>query len=349
MPTLTLVASKTKLILKWFSISILYFSLIFVATKIGVAIKERLAPTPPPAPTVAFGKLPPIAFPISATDKKLTYSLDTITGLLPSLPYQARVYKMAQIKPRFLALDNARQKVYRVGFVSSETHLSQNWYRWIDETFPSREITINLFSHDFTLSSSFLSDPLAPRLTGNFSNVNSAINASQRFLFAMSYFPDDIDLTRTKTLIYSIRDGVLTPETNVSKAQVIRVDFFQGNVDKLPIYYPNPSTSTINLLVTSLQDQELVVGANFHYQPISKKADIYPIKTATQAFNELKAQKAYIASYFGKTSNISIKNIFLGYYIGEGKQNYLLPVVIFEGINGFFAYVSAIMDEWIGS
>lgn len=347
MPTLTTVTTQTKLILKWLSMSILYLFVIFVTIKVGNAIKELIAPTPPPRPTVTFGKLHPISFPRNATDKTLTYSLNTITGFLPALPYQTKVYKMATIKPKFLALDNARQKTSNVGFRSSEIRLSGDWYRWTDNSYPLREVTLNIFSHDFTLSSPFLSDPLASQLASNFSNKNIAINTAQELLSGMSSLPNDIALAKTKILFYSIKDGTLVPETNVSKTQVIRVDFFQKDVDQLPIYYPNASTSIINLLATSIQNRQLVIGVNFNHQFISNTAYTYPIKTTGEAFNELRSQKAYIASYFGDTTNIPIKNVSLGYYIGKEKQSFLMPIVIFEGSDGFFAYVSAVKDEWI--
>ena len=353
MLTLTRTVVQTKLTLKWLGISITVLFLISVLTKNGATIKEHLFPVTPPPTTVTFGKLPPIYFPISAMDKTiLSYSLDTITGLLPTFPDQAKVYKMLTVKPEFLALDKARQKVYRVGLGSTETRLAENLYRWTDEVYLSREITLNLFSHDFTLSSSFLSSPAVINSIGNFSNENSAISTSREFLHGMSFFPDDIDIARTKTLFYSIKTGRLTPITNVSSAQVVRVDFFQKNVDTLPIYYPNASTSTVNLLILGPRgplNQETVVEANFHYQPISYQFATYPIKTTSQAYDELKSQKAYIASYYGGGSSILIKNIFLGYYIGATKQNYLMPIVIFEGEGGFFAYVSAVRDEWIGN
>jgi hypothetical protein len=348
MPTLTTVTSKTKSTLKWLSISLVYLSILFVVTKIGIAIKERLAPTPPPPPTLAFGKLPSISFPKGEIDRKLTYSLDTITGFLPTVPYQVKVYKMEHIKPQYLALDNARRRTSNVGFRSSEINLSKYWYRWTNEGYPFREITLNIFSPEFTLSSPFLSDPLAARFATNFPNQTSAINTAVEFLSGMSSFPNDIDLTRTKTLSYSITDSILTPVANISRTQVTRVDFFQQALDQLPIYYPNATTSTINLLVASIQNQQIVIGANFTYQPISKSAYTYPIKTSSQAFSELKAQKAYIASYFGSTTNVAIKNVSLGYYIGKEKQDYVMPIVVFEGNDGFFAYVSAVRDEWIG-
>jgi len=349
MLTLTVAISQTKMLLKWLAILLPALIVIIMITRFVLTLKERLSPTPPPPPTVAFGKLPRITFPRNATDKTLSYSLDTITGLFPTIPDQIKVYKMVETKPEFLALDIARQKVQRLGFKSKESYISENLYRWADDTSPSREITYNLFSHDFNLSSSFLSDPSSTQSPGNFSDEKSVINTARKFLSSISSFPDDIDLAKTKTLLYSIKDDNLFPSTSISNAKVIRVDFFQGNVSELPIYYPNYSTSTINLLVIALEHKQLVVGTNFHYQPISNLSYTYPIKTASEAFEELENQKAYIASYFDDNTNISIKNISLGYYVGEEKQNYLMPIVIFEGVNGFVAYVSAVRDEWINN
>ena len=42
-----------------------------------------------------------------------------------------------------------------------------------------------------------------------------------------------------------------------------------------------------------------------------------------------------------------IKKIYLAYYLSEQRQNYLMPIVIFEGNNNFYAYVQAVQDEWI--
>ena len=329
MPTLTYVTTKTKLTLKWLSISLVYLSILLVVIRIGFAIKERLLPTAPPPPTVTFGKLSPLSFPNSATDKNLTYSIDTISGFLPSVPPQVKVYGMKKTKPQFLALDIARQKVASAGFRSSEARLSENWYRWTDQGYPSREITFNIFSNDFTISSPFLSDPIAHLFANNFSNQKSAINTAQNLLSATASFPNDLDLKLTKTLYYSItEDGSLNPETNISSAQVIRIDFFQKSIDDLPIYYPNASTSTINVLVANLQNQPLIIGANYNHQAISTTAHTYPIKSAVQAFVELRDQKAYIVSYFGENTNISIRNVFLGYYIGHERQDFLMPIVV---------------------
>lgn len=349
MLTLTIAISQTKIILKILGVLLFIFIVISLINKFVIDLKVRLSPTRPPPPTVAFGKLPPISFPKNVTDKSFTYSLDTITALFPALPEQVKVHKMIVIKPEFLALDKARQKAVKLGFNSKEAYISENLYRWVNEVPPSREITYNIFSHDFNLSSSFLSDPISAQSQGKFLDDTTAINTSQKFLSAISSLPQDLDPTKTKTLLYSIKDNSLNPSTSVSSANVIRVDFFQKNINDLPIFYPNYSASIINLLVIALQNNFLVVGANYHYQQISNESYTYPIKTASEAFNELKNQNAYIASYFNNDANIQIKNIYPGYYIGEEKQNYLMPIIVFEGTNGFAAYVSAIRGEWISN
>ena len=163
----------------------------------------------------------------------------------------------------------------------------------------------------------------------------------------VAFFLDDIDIDLTKTLYYSIQDGQINPESNITNAQLIRLDFFQKSINGVPIYYPEVSTSPINAQVVNIRNNPTVIQANFNYQTITTINSTYPIKTVDQAFLELKDQKAYIASYFGENTNILIKNVTLGYYMGEEKQNYLMPIMIFEGNDGFFAYVSAITDEWV--
>ena len=102
--------------------------------------------------------------------------------------------------------------------------------------------------------------------------------------------------------------------------------------------------SPINVLIGEVLDQPEVVEANFIHQIPSDEYSTYPIKTSNLAFEELKKNKAYIASS-PQNGKISIKNITLGYYIGEKEQDYLVPIIVFEG-NGFEAFVSAVTDEW---
>ena len=74
----------------------------------------------------------------------------------------------------------------------------------------------------------------------------------------------------------------------------------------------------------------------------------HEIKVITygQAYDELKSGNAYVGSYFGSGKSVSITKVSLAYYMGRTRQNYLYPVYVFEGTDGFTAYISALDDAW---
>lgn len=345
MLTLNQATSETRVAFKWSGVIFLVLVLIFLIFKIGTALKQTLFPTPPAPPTVSFGKLPSIVFPNNVSDKNFNYSLDTVTGTLPTFQDRINVYKMTAISPDLLALKKAINNVNSVGFTNPELPISAKVYQWNDNGPLNRSITMDIFSTDFALSSTFISDPIVQSAI-NLPDQTTAITTAQGFLSSMSSFPDDIDSTKAKTLLFSINNNTLTTATSVSNAQVIEVDFFQKDIDKLPIYYPKAVNSTMNVLVVGGNDQPQVAQVNFSHQTVSNQSATYPIKTAQDAYNLLKQGQGYIASYFGSGTDISIKNVFLAYYIGDKKQDYLFPIAVFEGDNGFFAYVPLITDVW---
>ncbi len=346
MLTLSQATAETRTFIKWGAIIIVLLFLAVISVRLISYFKNTFFPTPPPPPTVSFNKLPTISFPANASGKSFTYSLDTVTGILPVFPDRLKVYKMVSKAPDLLALNKARSSVAAVGFNSAEVPVSNQVYQWEDNGPLNRTITMNIFSLNFNLSSSFMTDPTV-QAAGNLPDQNGAISVAESFLSGMDSFPSDIDTSKTQTFIYSINNNTLTTASSISNTQVIEVDFFQKDVDKLPIYYPKAINSTMNVLVVAGQDQPQVAQVNFYHQTISSTYATYPIKTAQQAFDELKQGKGYIASYFGNSDYISIRNVALGYYIGDKKQDYLMPIAVFSGDNGFYAYVPLVTDVWV--
>ncbi len=344
MLTLNQATSETRVILKWGAVILFLLLLILVLFRVGGILKDKFFPQAPPPPTVSFGKLPLIVFP-NVSNKNFNYSLNTVTGALPTFPDRIKIYKMAAIPPDLLALKKAVERVNSVGFTNPELPISAKVYQWNDNGPLNRSLTMDIFSSDFSLSSSFISDPVI--MSGvNLPDPNTAAITAQSFLSGMSSFPDDIDSAKTKSLLFSINNNTLISATSVSNAQVIEIDFFQKDIDKFPIYYPKAVSSTMNVLVAGGKDQGQVVQADFSHQTISNESATYPIKTAGDAYSLLKQGQGYIASYFGSSTDISIKDVFLAYYIGEKKQDYLFPIAVFEGDNGFFAYVPVVTDGW---
>lgn len=311
-----------------------------------VAIKEIISPTPAPPPTVSFGKLPKIGFPANITNKKLDYQIDTLTGSLPNLPDRAVIYKTIGYSPNILAVDEANAKASSVGFNTKGAPLSERNYRWEDSSSLQRQLTMDINTNDFVFSSLFLNDP---NVLGskNVPTNSQAISSAQSFIDSMGLLYPDIDQSKTQTFIYRIDHGALVPATSFSNTQVVGVYFRQADIGGIPIYYPNANNSTMGVLVSSGDFEPTVMGADFSHQNISSTSATYPIKTASEAYDDLKKGNAYISSYSGG-SKITIKEVFLAYYMSDQKQDYLMPIVVFKG-EGFFAYVSAIRDEWINN
>lgn len=338
MPTLAEVTSETRVFLKWGGLILGLILLIFIGFRIYSAF---FAPEPPP--TVAFGKLN-FEFPKSQNVGSLTYSIDTITGSLPSFPKQVKVHKIEEKESDLLSLARANEKVSAAGFKGEPISLSESIYQWKNPTPPEKTLTMNIFSNNFNLISSYLSDSAS--LTFKTTNAASAILASKTFLESLNVFPSDLDEEKTKSLLFSIKNFALEPATSISNAQVVLVNFYQKDINELPIFYSHPLTSPINFLVAEINNTPTVVEANFTYQKVEEAHATYPIKTADKAFSDLRENKAYIATYTGKEENVIIKKVSLGYFIGDKKQNYLMPVAVFEG-NNFQAFVLGVTDEWV--
>lgn len=343
-------ASKTtKEIIKWAGLILALIVVLFMLWKVLFFAKDLFFPKPPPKPTVAFDKLPLPSFPQNVTSLKLNYSLNTLTGQLPSLPNIARVYRIQPIQPDLLALSKFNGQVGSIGFSLGYTALSDKVFEWKNNNNLSnldRRLRFNIVNYSFTIVSPYTSDEgiLSAK---NLPTQKDARRIAQNTLENIQKLPSDLDLSKTKVNLFSIKNGGLFPATSISNTQIIEVAFVQNDLDKLPIFYENPNSSNIRVLIAGGDFQGQVVGADYSYQKISNDFSTYPIKTSAEAYNDLKQGNGYISSYDGSSSNVLINNVFLAYYMGNQPQDFILPIYVFQGNDNFYAYVSAVKDEWI--
>lgn len=351
MPTLHSVTENTKTLLKYGTIFIVSIFVLFLVFRGGVFIKEFFFPTPIPPPAADFGKLPPVRFPESLPHEGLTYTLDTVTGQLPTFSTEsgkirdrANVFRI--INPAFSLLDlqNTKATVAEIGFFGREIPLGDNVYQWGSIVNGlERSIEMNIVNKNFTYATSFRTNPrfISPE---ELLSREQSIDASEKFLQEMSLFPQEIDPTKTKTELLRIQGTQLLPVETIQETDVIRVTFFQKNVDDLPVFYKNPPYSTLSFYVGVNSD---VVQGELYRQIIDFEHSAYPLKPVQQAFEELQNGQAYIGANYTDASNIKIKSVELGYYASDTYQEYLIPIYVFKSIQDeFYAYVVAISDEW---
>ena len=347
MLTLHKTTETIKKILKWTGISIGSILLIILLIRGGNALFNILFPDKPPAPTVAFGKLPPLLFPEDMVKKEFTYTLDTISGTLPTFPTdRIVVHPIIHAEPNLLNLENARTSVDEVDFNVGENAITDTVYQWTHEKKADKKIIFNIVSNDFNLNSNYFSYPEV--LTAvDLPTEEEAKESAKEYLVQMGLFPEDIDEEKTTTQLLTIQNATIFPATSLSTSQLIRVDFFQKSLNELPIYYPRPPFSTMHLFIGGGERKGQIVQGQFYHQKVGEESATYPLKTAAQAFEELQQGKGYIAAYYGTSDEITITDVYLAYYIGEEKQEYLMPIVVFEGKDGFYGYVSAVTNDWV--
>lgn len=367
-------------------IGIVVLIILIIIFQVGVFVKNIIFPPKIEPPTLAYDVLPALAFPKDAVSSDLTYTVNTDTGELPAFPDRLNIYPIVQDEPNFLNLDKAKAKAASLGFVAQdgspvlEIPLGGSKYEWDEQGGLNRKIIFDIVTFDYTMNSDYLSS-LTVLAAQHLNNQETAIATAKSFLETIELYPEDIDLAKTQTpdkavayntypQIFSIQGGALAPATSLSNAQVIRVDLYQKDIEyqlntgipeaagfqlldmKLPIVYPHPPHSTMSFWIASGSNAPQVVSSNYVHQTLVPADQLeqdgtYPIKSAEEAFEELKNGDGYIAAYSGTDTSVLINNVYLAYYLGEDRQKYLMPVIVFEGDGGFMGYVSAVKKEWV--
>lgn len=348
MGTLTETAFYSRKIVKWGIVGIIAFLILRMLFNVAVDAFRQAFPAPPLRPNNLFGKIPAPTFPQGATESaQLEYTLQTITGAVPIASDAARVYFMPKNRVNLLSLSKAQTFVGRLGFTSSPRELTETSYRWIDLKSPLRTIEMDIVSNHFVLSYSYIHD-LALFAERNIPNATTAVTESLAFLQSLGLNLTDISSSNTKITYLKITGDKLEPTTSQSQADAVRVDFFRKSFDGLAVVNDIPGEGNIYFILSgSRRTDRRILRAEFAYWPIDLRSfAAYRLKTGEQAFAELKEGKAYFAFLPSSQTQIKITNVYLADYDSKLPQLYLQPVFVFEGENGFLAYVAAVAPPW---
>ena len=315
----------------------------------SVSIYLKVFPPAPPPPTVKFGKLTKIPFPTKATTPKFTYTLETPEGGLPTnIPNQAKVYFMPKISANLLALDAAKEKAKSLNFTSDAQQVSDIIYKFGNPNVPSM-LEMNIITGTFSISYDLTSDrspissrpPVAEVAASEFRSALSSANV----------LPDDLSGPTTHNFL-KLSGGNLITALSLSESDVVKINLFRKNYDNLPSMTGDPNEANVWALIggSTSRDQQ-IIAAEYHYHPVDESQfSTYPIKTPTQAFTELQSGQPFIADAgLNKDGgNLKIRRIYLAYFDPEQESDFYQPIYVFEGDNGFTAYIPAITPDYYG-
>lgn len=344
MATLTEISVVARKGVKWGIVALIIMMLIPLTIRLGRQFYTQLNPPPPPAPTVRYGKLPQLVFPPASDYEGTEFKLETIEGGLPQLDSQGRVYLVGINKSRLLTLDRIKEKARLLGFVNDPVPLDEQTYRFIHPQLPA-ELIANIISggfsyrFDWTTDSSIYSNTKVP--TGN-----QAIAEAKGWLQDLGLLPADLAAGEGKVQYFTATGSAIVPAETFYDANFTRADLFREGKDDFRVMTAGGDTSPVNVLISGLTTPKRVIQANYqHSVTLDNDFATYPLKSVTQAWNELVSGQGYLAKRAG--SDVVVRKISFAYYESNDPQPFLQPIFVFEGDNGFIGYVQAVDSQFV--
>lgn len=316
----------------------------------GIKVFRMVFPAPTPPPTVKYGKLSKIPFPDSDTDVKLTYILETPEGGLPTnLSSQAKVFFMPKASANLLSLDAAKSKAEALGFTADMQQVSDTVYKFKNQSYPAT-LQINIITNTFSIAYDLASDNSLMNFKPPIADV--ATTFFKTYLSEAGMLPEDLSGNTTHDFL-KISEGKLVSALSLSDSSFIKINLFRKNYEDLPSLTANPNQANVWAIVSgsTIQGQK-IIASEYHYHPIDEtQYSTYPLKTPETAFGELQNGQAYIADLGLNNSegSLKIRKIYLAYFDPDGITEYYQPIYVFEGDNGFIAYVPAVIADYYQS
>lgn len=356
MATLTLVAIQARKVIR-------YGLILFVAIIVGrimlisaIQTYKRLNPPPPAPPTVKFNRLAQLPFPdLNISLPELSYILETPTGTLPSFPDQMRVYYMPQKTANLYSEDRMKQRANALGFKTQPQAESETIFKFSHPTLPA---TLKMDSVYETFSLSFNLDEDSSPLSTLAPDEQTATQQARQKLAQASSMPEDLNGKATSEYLrvegQNLVSALARSDAQLTKINLRRTPITIGQGESAIQYgsvSANPKESNVWFIVSgSKDDGKILIAGEYRYFPIDyERVETYPIKTAAQAFEDLKAGKGYIANLGLNTNGkITIRDVSLAYYDPNVPYLYYQPVVVFRGSGEFEAYVPAVTNDYYG-
>ena len=310
--------------------------------RFGLTLKNMLFPLPPPASTVAFGKIPKLD--ISEGIKppaKIDYKVETISGELPKLAHEIKVFKIDPLRPSFGDLERTKVKVVNADYTKEPESVTERTATFRNERNPDFVLTINITSGNFVMGSNYLNKP--ELLTIRPSTIEEATDTARDFFQKLRINFSSLNQKEPKNQLLKFEHGTLDEAVSLSSANFVKVLFLRQPIDEIKVINPRLDMTPAWALVSKRE----IVEAKVAMLDIKKhKFSTYPLMDVTKAFEKLKNGKGAFNKEIEGTV-FPVRDVEIVYLEGENYQEYLQPVYLFKSDNNLAAYVPAVGENWI--
>lgn len=353
MSTLTETAYYTRKAINWGVVALVAILILKVVLNVATSAWQKIHPPPPPPPTVAFGKLPSIKFPPpegeTTPSARPSFILETIEGGPPVASSTGTVFFMSKKAPNLLSLIRARQFASQLGFKQEPQAESETTYRWQDSENPLRTLRVDIITGNFKINYDYSADQTLFS-EKNLPTGEQAVNEATNFLQNLGLYSPSLTNGETKVSYWQLVNNNFIQTTSISNADVVRVDLARENILGLKLFSPSPTQELIYFIFSgNRQAGKRVLEASYKFWEIeSEQRATYPLKTAAQAWEELKGGGGFLAQVNPNVEKVVVRKIYLAYFYPEEYQNFLQPIFVFEGDQNFLGFVPAVSPAWTG-
>ncbi|OGG15136.1 hypothetical protein A2773_04570 [Candidatus Gottesmanbacteria bacterium RIFCSPHIGHO2_01_FULL_39_10] len=353
MATLTEISVYSRKAIIWLIAIVIGFIVLKILLNVFTSYWRAAHPPPAAKPNVLFDKLPTPQFPEDMkTSAGLTIKLENIEGRPPETTPSGMVYFMPKKLPSLLAPAKAKDFAARIEFLSEPQVISTNQYRFIDTNDPKRVLNLDIINLNFDLTYDYASDPSTFEKVG-MDEPDKIIETVKGYMQNNGLVDSSI-FSVPPVVIYYRYDStthILKPVIPKEDADAARVDFFRPDIFGYKMLTSGYNRSyNYAIISTSGILKNKFLKINYTFWPIDfGNAATYPLRTSQSAWEDLVAGNGMVATMGENTeeSTIVIRKIYLAYYDSGFADNYLQPIFVFEGDRGFFAYVPAILKDWL--
>lgn len=331
--------------------------------QLAVNIYLTLNPPPEPPPTVGFGKLPKLRLPSLTINGDPTFTLETVTGVLPEFDDRSEVVAITMPQPTLLGEQKARTLAKELDFGGEGTLSSDKKTLTFQDATDGRTLAVDVTTQNFNLSTSL--GRIGALTKGSAPSGSEAIKTAQEELTRLGLLKFGFDSGNQTTGFRVVSSGKDAAAGSISEAHLTEVNFFRSltevSATNYPILPPDPKNGLIQVWITTGLRPEInnILKISYRAQETEldkTKVETYPLLDVSEAWREIQNRQGI--AFVGTTDalrSIQITKVELAYFDDPVYQPYLQPIYVFSGVAKtigskeveFFAYYQAVSKEWI--
>jgi hypothetical protein len=350
-PTLSNINYFSRVGLKFLLIALVALMLGRILWNVFVNYWQKNHPAEPPAPTVGFGILPRLNFPIQEDEQKPKEYILEMAGNLTDPVEQIKVYFMPKPAVSLLSDQKVKEIAAKYGFIFAPEIISNELYRFTKSQPLDMSMEIDATFLNFSISSNYLAKPEL-LITDNNRRLPEEFEAVDRvkdFLTIGGLMPKDVATSAGVINYKKSLGGELNPALSLSDADFVKVDLNRVAIDDLyPLYTPQGEKGIISAIISSaFTGTNSIVEIDYHYHEVDYLTfETYPLRGVKSAWKLVQSGEAYIADGQDLERAV-VRSVELAYFDDFQYQAFLQPIYVFSGDDNFLAYVSAIHSNYL--